>query len=104
MGAVEKSNVFKFLNKVINENGCYSADIIVDGKKFEKTFFPQHWSQKEVADKIYEAYYNSIKNGTPLELGRGGKYFIKGYTNEGIKIEMYITQKGLITTAYPVLK
>jgi hypothetical protein len=104
MGAVEKSKVFKFLNKVIKENGCYSADIVVDGKTFPKTFFPQHWSQKEVAEKIYEAYHNFIKSGVPLELGRGGKYFIKGCTNEGIEIEMYITQKGLITTAYPVFK
>jgi hypothetical protein len=104
MGAVEKSRAFKFLNKVMNENGCYSADIVLEGRTFPKTFFPQHWTQKEVADKIYEAYYNYIKSGATLELGRGGKYFIKGFTNEGIKIEMYITQKGLITTAYPVFK
>lgn len=104
MGILEKNNTFKFLNKVVNGNGCYSADVILDGKAFEKTFFPQNWSQKEVAEKIYEAYYNFIKSGVPLELEKNGKYFITGYTNEGIKIEMYVTQKGLIATAYPVLK
>ncbi len=104
MGAVEKSKAFKFLNKVMNENGCYSADIVLEGKTFPKTFFPQHWSQREVADKIYEAYYNFINSGAPLELGRGGKYVVKGYTSEGIKIEMHVTQKGLITTAYPTFK
>ena len=105
MGAVENSNVFKFLNKVIKENGCYSADIIVDGKYFEgKTFFPQHWSQEEVISKIYEAYANATKNGAPLKLEKDGKYLVRGLTNEGIRIEMHITQKGVIKTAYPTFK
>lgn len=102
MGAVEKSNVFKFSNKIINENGCYSANIIIDSIEAKKTFFPQHWTQQEVADKIYEAYYNFRKSGT-IAQEKGGKYLIDGLTNEGITIRMFITKKGEIVTAYPKL-
>ena len=105
MGAIENSNVFQFVNKVVKENGCYSADIIVDGKCFrDKTFFPQHWTQEEVISNIYETYANATKSGVPLKLEKDGKYLIRGLTNEGIKIEMHITQKGVIKTAYPTFK
>ncbi len=103
MGAIEKSKVFKFLNKVIKENGCYSVDIVVDGKTIPKTFFPQHWTQKEVADKIYEAYYNFRKSGA-IAPEKGGKYVIDGLTNEGITVRMFVTKGGEIVTAYPKLQ
>lgn len=104
MGAIEKSKAFKFVNKVIKENGCYSATLIIDGIETKKTFFPQYWSQEDVVKKIYEAYYNYIKSGAPLKLEKNGKYIVHGLTNEGITIEMHITQKGLIKTAYPIVK
>ncbi len=103
MGAVEKSKAFKFLNKIVNENGCYSADIVLNGKSFPKTFFPQHWSQEDVVKKIYEAYYNFRKSGA-IALEKGGKYLIDGVTNEGITIRMYVTKGGKIVTAYPKLR
>ena len=102
--AIEKSGVLDFTNKVFNEHGCYSADLIIDGKSFTKTFFPKNWSRKEVSGKIYEAYGNFIKSGVIPELRNDGKYRIVGLTNEGIAIEMHITQKGLIKTAYPVFE
>lgn len=81
------------------------TDIVV-GEKYipDKTFFPQHWSQEEVISKIYEAYTNATKSGVPLKLEKDGKYLVRGLTNEGIKIEMHITQKGVIKTAYPTFK
>jgi len=103
MGAVENSKVFKFLNKVIKENGCYSADIVVDGKTFEKTFCPQRWAQETVISKIHEAYANFRKSGA-IAPEKGGKYVIDGLTNEGITIRMFVTKRGEIVTAYPKLK
>lgn len=98
---IEKMDRFKFVDKIVRENGCYSAKVyygehlIKDG-----TFFPAHWSREQVIEKIYEAYNNFVKSGAKAEL-EGGKYYIKSTTNEGIKIEMYITTNGHIKTAYP---
>jgi hypothetical protein len=104
MGAVEKSGLMKFV-RIAEKNGCYMADIIVDGQRIPgKTFFPQHWSREEVISKIYEAYENFIKSGVIPELGNDGKYKIRALTNERIKIEMHITQKGHIKSAYPIIK
>ena len=52
-------------------------------------------------EKIYEAYNNFLKAGLEAEL-RQGKYLIKGFTDEGVAIEMYITTSGHIKTAYPI--
>lgn len=104
MGAIEKSNIFKFANKIIQENGCYSANLVVDGREISKTFFPQHWTQETVVSKIYEAYNNFINNGGILTLEKDGKYIVEGLTNEAITIRMHITQKGLIKTAFPIIK
>jgi hypothetical protein len=81
------------------------ADIIVDGQRVPgKTFFPQHWSREEVISKIYEAYADFNKSGIAPELNAQGKYIIHGYTSEGIKIEMIVTQKGHMKSAYPSFK
>jgi hypothetical protein len=53
-----------------------------------------------VIEKIYEAYNNFVKAGLEAEFEKG-KYLIRGFTDEGIKIEMYITTSGHIKTAYP---
>ena len=103
--AIEKSRVIDFTKKIIDENGCYKVDLIVDGSRIPgKTFFPANWSREKVVNKIYEAYDYFIKNGAIIERENGGKYLISGLTSEGIKIEMYITKAGEITTAYPKLK
>ncbi len=70
-----------------------------------KTLFPQLWPREKVISKILEAYDHFIKTGAKnYELKPSGKYLVTGFTDEGIKIEMYITKKGQITTAYPVLE
>ncbi len=69
-----------------------------------KTFLPQHWSHEKVISKVLEAYDHFIKTGAKnYKLLANGKYRITGFIDEGVKIEMYITKTGQITTAYPVI-
>lgn len=102
MQTVEKTDVFKFVDKVVHDNKCYSAKVYY-GEHLVKdgTFFPAHWSREQVIEKIYEAYNNLVKSGVKFEL-ENGKYYIQSTTNEGIKIEMYITTNGHIKTTYPI--
>jgi len=104
MGIIENSGLLKFVRKGVEKNGCYLADILLDGARVPgKTFFPQHWSREKVISKIYEAYESFIKSGViPLE--KGGKYIIEGLTQEGINIRMFITKNGQVATAYPIVK
>jgi hypothetical protein len=102
MGKIEKSGVFEFVNKVVDKTGFYKAELLYRGESVKEiTFFPAHWSRKEVISKIYEAYDNFIKENAVAELKPDGKFRLQGLTNEGVTIEMYITQQGKITTAYP---
>jgi Bacterial EndoU nuclease len=99
---IEKSGIFEFANKVVDITGVYKAELLYMGEHVKEiTFFPAHWSREQVISKIYEAYDNFIKSGALTELRPDGKYLIKGLTNEGIEIEMLISQKGKIVTAYP---
>jgi hypothetical protein len=105
MHQVENSGVFKFLNKKQMGHGFYSADLYA-GENFLKeiTFFPAEWSREQVVNCIYEAYDSFIKSGKVPIKAPDGKYEISGFTKEGIEIEMYITQKGFVQSAYPVFK
>jgi len=104
MGAIEQSGLIKFVNKVIDKTGVYSATIIVNGTEIPgKTFFPAIWSRKQVMAAIFEAYDNFKKSGIEPVLRNDLKYKIRGITKEGIEIEMYVTQNMLITSAYPIL-
>jgi hypothetical protein len=100
---IEKSGIFHFTDRIVHESGFYSAKLYY-GENYVKriTFFPSHWSREQVISKVYEAYNNFVKSGLEAEL-KNGKYLIKGFTDEGITIEMYITTSGHIKTAYPVL-
>jgi len=102
--AIEASKVIDFVNKAVNEYGYYSAQLFENGNYIkDASFFPAHWSRKQVADKICEAYSNFIKSGANIMKESGGKYHILGLTNEGIEIKMYVTKAGEIPTAYPLL-
>jgi hypothetical protein len=104
METIKKSGLFKIIHKKIETNGCYIADIIVDGTCIPgKTFFPQDWPRKKVISKIYEAYENFTQSGAIAKNELGGKYIIRGITQEGIEIEMFITKDGQMTTAYPIV-
>jgi hypothetical protein len=106
MQAIERSAVFEFAEKIIEKSGFYKANLLCSGDIAKKgaTFFPTHWSREKVISKIHEAYDNFIKSGVKITLEKDGKYIVNGLTTEGIEIEIYITQKGKITTAYPILK
>jgi len=104
MGAIEKSGAIEFTNKTVYNAGFYKADLVIDGTKITKTFFPSEWPRKKVIEKIYEAYENCIKSGVLPELGSDGKYVIQSNIQEGIDIKMCITQKGKVLTAYPILR
>jgi hypothetical protein len=104
MNLLEKSGVIEFSNKIVYENGFYKATLLHNGHIAKKiaTFFPAHWSREQVVSKIYEAYENFVKSGIQAELKKD-KYLVRGLTNEGVPVEMYITRKGHMVTAYPIL-
>lgn len=105
MNVIEKSGVFEFASKVIHKSGFYKAKLLQNGNLIKEiTFFPSHWSRKQVMNAVIEAYDNFKSTGRIPQMRSDGKFLIKGFTKEGIEIEMYITQNMLITTAYPVLK
>jgi len=102
---IEKSGAIQFINKIVNEHGCYKASLIIDGLEIpKKTFFPAHWSRQQVIEKIYEAYDNFIKSGMTCDVCKNGKYKINGFTKEGIEIEMFFNKNGQMATAYPIVK
>jgi hypothetical protein len=105
MGTIEKSGLVQFVKKTIAVDGFYEADVIINGiTKKSNTFFPQHWTREQVISKILEAYDNFIAEGAKAyELCKDGKYKIEGLISEGIKIRMYVTKSGHITSAYPIL-
>jgi hypothetical protein len=90
---------FRYSEACFGEASLYSAGEIKRGK----TFFPSDWSREKVISAIYEVYENFIQSGVRPLLAKDGKYELSGFTKEGIKIEMYITQNGTIATAYPKL-
>jgi Bacterial EndoU nuclease len=104
MYTIEKSCVIPFANKKMFKHGFYTVDLIIDGKKFPKSMFPAEWTREKVISKLYEVYENYIKGGNIPELGSHGKYVMRSFIEEGVEIEMYISQKAKILTAYPILK
>jgi hypothetical protein len=107
MGTIEKSGLATVVKKTtITSEGFYEADIIINGVlKKNKTFFPQHWTREKVISKILEAYDDFIVKGAKtFELCSDGKYEFEGLTSEGIKIQLYLTKNGQITSAYPLLR
>ncbi len=104
LNGLEKTGVIDFTNKVVHENGFYKATLSYHGNVVKKTatFFPADWSRREVIEAIYDAYNNFLKSGLQSEFQKG-KYIVRGLTNQGVTIEMFITQSGHVATAYPLL-
>ncbi|HRN77924.1 MAG TPA: EndoU domain-containing protein [Candidatus Dependentiae bacterium] len=102
---IEQSQSFKFINKITHESGFYKADILVNGKLLkDKTFFPSHWTREQVLDAICQVYDSFVKNIPKEIMEKGGKYVIEASFTDGVKIRMFMTENGLITSAYPILK
>jgi hypothetical protein len=105
MHSFRKSGILEFVDLAKTESGFYKADIFSAGRYIDtKTFFPAHWSRKQVMEKILETCESFIKSGLQPTLTKDGKYLIKHMIENGVEIEMYITKSGHIKTAYPVLK
>ncbi|AVP66354.1 hypothetical protein C3B64_19855 [Clostridium botulinum] len=79
-----------------NDLGVYTGKVQVDGviKKAKSSFFPEEWSPQEVIDAINEAYNNK-------QFVKGTKNTFRGKSVSGLKIEMYIDNKGKIISAFP---
>ncbi len=78
--------------------GVYTAKVRVNGinksgNKGYSSFFPEYMSPQDVIDAINEAYENRVDIGDGL---------YAGLTDEGMEIDMVLTKKGIIVTAYPV--
>lgn len=102
MHKVQQSNMFKFTNIKTSREGIYSTNLIFENSKpIFKTFFPANWTRKDVVNAICEAYNNFIESGVQVLWDKNGKCKINSVTNSGLKIEMYITRKGKIVSAYP---
>lgn len=105
MSTFKKSGVFDFIDQVMYEHGFYRASVLHEGNIVKRagTFFPDTWPREKVIEKIYEAYDNFLRSGAKDFIKKDGKYCIKGLIAEGFEIEMWITQKGKVATAYPIL-
>jgi len=102
---MEQNVPINFINKEFNEHDCYIVELIIDNnvRVPNRTFFPSHWTQEKVISKIHEAYNNfKQSNITPI-LNCKGKYTIRGFTKEGIEIEMILTKDAEMQTAYPII-
>lgn len=105
MHSFRKSGILEFVDLAKTESGFYKANIFSAGRYIDtKTFFPAHWTRKQVMEKILETCESFIKNGQLPTLTKDGKYLIKHMIENGVEIEIYITKSGHIKTAYPVLK
>jgi hypothetical protein len=105
MHKIQQLDIIKFTNMKTGTGGTYSANLIYENSKpIYKTFFPAHWTRKEAISAIYEACHNFVKSGVQPIWGKDGKCRINSITNHGIKMEMYLTQTGRITTAYPIIR
>ena len=102
MNVIENTGIIKFANKIMDSIGACKADLILNGIIVPgKTFFPAHWSREKVINSIYEAYTNFMNSGVVPMARPDGKYLIKGFANDGMEIEMFITKNAKVTTAYP---
>ncbi len=105
MNRIEKSGILEFSNKVMHKDGFYSAELLFNGKTAKRTatFFPVHWTNEQVIDAIFEAYDNFIKKNSTPKIKPNGTFTIHGHLKNDIVIEIYLTKKGEIITAYPLL-
>ena len=101
----EKNIPINFINKEYDKHDCYIAELLIDNNLYvpNRPFFPAHWTREKVISKIQEAYNDFKKRNVNPPLNHKGKYTIRGFTYEGIEIEMILTTDGTIKTAYPIL-
>lgn len=81
-----------------NDFGVFEAEVKVNdvaktSNKGRSSFFPNEWTTQQVVDAINEAYeHRAFISGNTYE----------GLTAEGMPIRMYLDNKDLIISAFPV--
>ena len=121
LSIIERSNVFEFRNKKQHNNGFYCANIAIDPNnptaQFRKTFFPAHWTRKQVLDCILLSMKNIQSKSTIQDNGiateemfstpalyKDGLKTTKLDTSLAIGFRVFNkTGKTTIPTAYPEL-
>ena len=94
----------KFISKDFGKYECYIAQLLIDDLCVpNRTFFPAEWPREKVMNKILEAYNNFKNHGSTPILNRKEQYIVRGFTEEGIEIEMLFTRDGEMKTAYPII-
>ncbi|RJS63022.1 hypothetical protein CJ485_24100 [Priestia filamentosa] len=66
----------------------------INGKTRFSTFFPDSWNRVKVLDEI--KYAGSTVNN----FSKAGWYV--GKTQEGMKVKMWLNDKGIVDTAFPI--
>ena len=81
-----------------DKHGVYTAKVEVSGVKKNgfSSFYPDSWSPQQVVDAINEAYEDALSDKS----NKQGDLWI-GYAGD-LEIDMYLNNKKLITTAYPI--
>lgn len=79
----------------IDRNGIYNANVKVDGviKDAKSSFFPTNMTPQQIVNAINQAYSN-------MSPYRGA--MMKGSTNFGFDIGIYLDRNGKISTAFPI--
>ncbi len=64
-GRLEKSSIFQeIIHKKMHPSGAYELNFKWNNKMYTKTFFPQHWTMKDLFNAIKDVYNNGCrKNG-----------------------------------------
>jgi hypothetical protein len=102
---MEQSVPINFINKEFNKYDCYIAELVIDNNLHvpNRTFFPAHWTKEKVISKIHEAYDDFKKRNITPSLNHKKKYIVRGFTSEGIEIEMIFSADDEMKTAYPII-
>ncbi len=83
-------------------NGVYESKVSLAGiTNQNSSFFPTHWDEEMVVQKIFEA----AENLTDHSVESDGILEVQGITAEGIKIHICVNKaRGKIMAAWPLLE
>jgi len=106
LNKIQHRGLIDFSEIAVDQNGFYSARLFFEGYpiKHEATFFPAHWSKRQVIESIIEAYDDFISNGAKPLGFRNNHYTIQGACLNNVTLEIIISTSGRIKTVYPILR
>ena len=93
-----KGSIIKGTKSEPDDHGVYTAKVKVSGKKKNgfSSFYPDDWTPQQVVDAINQAYDDALSDTSNPH----GELWI-GYAGD-LEIDMYLTNKKKIITAYPI--